>query len=82
MNRNAEQFVRFNYIGSLNEWLQNYSHLVLIKDYQVINIKNELVYIIRFSLKPEADKLACKDKDTVSYKEQFEILINEANKLN
>ncbi|OYS04932.1 hypothetical protein [Lactobacillus johnsonii] len=82
MNRNAEQFVRFNYIGSLNEWLQNYSHLVLIKDYQVINIKNELVYIIRFSLKPEADKLARKDKDPVSYKEQFEILINEANKLN
>ncbi|WP_127795527.1 hypothetical protein [Lactobacillus johnsonii] len=82
MNRNAEQFVRFNYIGSLNEWLQKYSHLVLIKDYQVINIKNELVYIIRFSLKPEADKLARKDKDPVSYKEQFEILINEANKLN
>lgn len=82
MNRNAEQFVRFNYIGSLNEWLQNYSNLVLIRDYQVINIKNELVYIIRFSLKPEADKLARKDKDPVSYKEQFEILINEANKLN
>lgn len=82
MNRNAEQFVRFNYIGSLNEWLRKYSHLVLIKDYQVINIKNELVYIIRFSLKPEADKLARKDKDPVSYKEQFEILINEANKLN
>ena len=81
MNRNAEQNVRFNYIGSLNEWLQNYSHLILIKDYQVINIKNELVYIIRFSLSPTADKLARKDKDPVSYKEQFEILINEANKL-
>lgn len=82
MNRYSQQFVRFNYIGSLNEWLRKYSHLVLIKDYQVINIKNELVYIIRFSLKPEADKLARKDKDPVSYKEQFEILINEANKLN
>lgn len=51
MNKNTEQFVRFNYIGSLNEWLKEFSNLILIKDYQVINIKEELVYIIRFSLK-------------------------------
>ena len=55
MNRYSQQFVRFNYIGSLNEWLRKYSHLILIEDYQVINMNNELIYIGRFSLKASAN---------------------------
>ena len=82
MNRNAEQFVRFNYIGSLNEWLRKYSHLILIEDYQVINMNNELIYIVRFSLKASANTLANKRNALISYEQQFKFLINEANKLN
>ncbi len=82
MNKNTEQFVRFNYIGSLNEWLKEFSNLILIKDYQVINIKEELVYIIRFSLKGCSDAIACANKEAISYEEQFSILIDRANELN
>lgn len=82
MNRYSQQFVRFNYIGSLNEWLRKYSHLILIEDYQAININNELIYIIRFSLKASANTLANKRNAPISYEQQFKFLINEANKLN
>ena len=82
MNRYSQQFVRFNYIGSLNEWLRKYNHLVLIEDYQVINMNNELIYIVRFSLKTSANTLANKRNAPISYEQQFKFLINEANKLN
>lgn len=71
------QFVKFNSIERLNQWLRKYSILIVIDDFKVVEHHDELNYVLKFYFKELVAKQIKKDGKT-SLEEQFDLLIRDA----
>ncbi len=76
----TNQFVDFNRVVELNEWLRLYGNRIIIDDWQVLRLREVgISYILQFHLN---SLVACKyvndDGSPIPYDEQLKYLIKRA----
>lgn len=76
---NTVQFIKFNSIERLNQWLRKYSILIVVDDFKAVEHRKELNYVLKFRFKEFVAKEINKDGET-SLEEQFDLLIRDAIK--
>lgn len=77
---NTKQFVEFNRVNELNEWLRLYSNRIIIDDWKILRLREVGVnYIVQFHLEPKsAKKLFNGNNKSIPYSYQFQEIISKA----
>lgn len=79
VDNKTKQFVKFNSITKLNQWLRDWTKFVALDSYKIIPIKKELIIVVQFHLTFYATEIALDEEKFVSYEEQLKMIIADAN---
>lgn len=76
----TKQFVEFNRVNELNEWLRLYSNRIIIDDWKILRLREVGInYIVQFHLEPKsAKKLFNGSNKSIPYLYQFKEIISKA----